>query len=135
MEDIPEPFDLSEEESTLDRTKTYRRKNRSNRAIISTLCCLIFVAVFARLQFVREFVARHPGLLLVFVGVAIEVFFDWKEIHAPLRWLKRIAAVMLVMGLAIEFWESAELDNETSKANERTAELGMQVEGLRSENA
>jgi hypothetical protein len=68
-----------------------------------------------------EFVTRHPGLMLVLIGVAGEVACDWKEMTGRLAWAKKISAMLLVIGLAVEFWESAKLDNEVADTKERTA--------------
>src|ERR1035437_2611527 len=68
-----------------------------------------------------EFVTRHPGLMLVLIGVAGEVACDWKEMAGRLAWAKKISAMLLVIGLAVEFWESAKLDNEVADTKERTA--------------
>src|SRR5437867_3871593 len=61
-----------------------------------------------------EFVARHPGLVLVLIGVIGEVIFDWKEMEGKSAWGKRISAILLVVGLAIEFIEAAKSDREVA---------------------
>ena len=68
-----------------------------------------------------EFATRHPGLMLVLIGVAGEVACDWKEMTGRLALAKKVSAMLLVIGLAIEFWESAKLDNEVANTAERTA--------------
>src|ERR1700720_2994888 len=65
-----------------------------------------------------EFIERHPGLLLVLIGVAGEIFCDWKEMGVGrLAKAKRISAILLVIGLMMEFWEAAKSDNEIAKMN------------------
>jgi hypothetical protein len=69
-----------------------------------------------------EFVGRHPGLLLVLIGVIGEIICDWKEMGTGrLARAKRISAVLLVVGLMMEFWEAAKSDNELADTKERTA--------------
>jgi hypothetical protein len=65
-----------------------------------------------------EFIGRHPGLLLVLIGVAGEIIFDWKEMgHGRLAYGKRISAILLVIGLTMEFWEAAKSDKEIAAIN------------------
>jgi hypothetical protein len=83
------------------------------------------------------FIGRHPGLLLVLVGVAGEIFCDWREMTGKLALAKKTSAVLLVAGLLLEFNEAAKSDTEVARlglqtavavakateANERTANL------------
>jgi hypothetical protein len=66
-----------------------------------------------------EFAARHPGILLVLLGVAGEVIFDWKEMKGRLAWAKRFSAIVLIAGLVLEFAEAAKSDRDVSAAIER----------------
>ncbi len=68
-----------------------------------------------------EFVIRHPGLLLVLLGVAGEVICDWKEMEGRLARAKRISAILLVVGLAIEFIEAANSDREVAALGKQAA--------------
>lgn len=68
-----------------------------------------------------EFILRHPGLLLVLVGVAGEVICDWKDMSGRLARAKKISAILLVIGLAVEFIEAAKSDKELAETKERTA--------------
>lgn len=68
-----------------------------------------------------EFATRHPGILLVLLGVAGEVVFDWKEMKGRLAWAKRLSALVLIAGLILEFSEAAKSDNEVADTKERTA--------------
>jgi hypothetical protein len=68
-----------------------------------------------------EFIGRHPGLLLVLIGVVGEIACDWKEMEGRLARAKRISAILLVVGLMMEFWEAAKSDNEVADTKERTA--------------
>ena len=79
--------------------------------------------------------------MLVLIGVAGEVVCDWKEMTGRLAWAKKISAMLLVIGLTVEFWESAKLDNEVANTKERTVKLestnlliSFQVEQLRQKN-
>ena len=88
-----------------------------------------------------EFAKRHPGILLVLIGVAGEVICDWKEMGKRLAWAKRLSAILLIMGLAVEFGEAAKSDNEVAdtKLHTRLVEsnnvaLQLTVEELRSKN-
>ena len=73
------------------------------------------------------FLARHPGLLLVLVGVAGEVLFDWPEMKGKRVWGKRLSAIILVLGLVLEFVEAAKSDNEVTATKERTAHAERQA--------
>jgi len=68
-----------------------------------------------------EFIGRHPGLLLVLIGVVGEIACDWKEMEGRLARAKRISAILLVVGLMMEFWEAAKSDNEVADTKGRTA--------------
>lgn len=64
-----------------------------------------------------EFATRHPGILLVFIGVAGEVIFDWKEMKGKLAWAKRLSALVLIAGLILEFSEAVKSDKEVANTN------------------
>jgi|SRR5580765_2490256 len=64
--------------------------------------------------FVWEFVKRHPGIVLVLVGVAGEITLEWKSAKGKLAWLKKSFWVLLVLGLAIEFGEAAKSDKDVA---------------------
>src|ERR1035437_2731673 len=88
-----------------------------------------------------EFIRRHPGIVLVLMGVVGEVICDWKEMKERLVWAKRLSAIVLIMGLAIEFFEAAKSDNEVANTNLHTGliesnnlVLQVTVEELRSKN-
>jgi len=88
-----------------------------------------------------EFITRHPGILLVLLGVTGEVIFDWKEMKGRLAWAKRLSAIVLIAGLVLEFSEAAKSDKEVAIANERVstnelqvAKLNLRVEELRKQN-
>jgi hypothetical protein len=66
-----------------------------------------------------EFSTRHPGILLVLLGVAGEVVFDWKEMKGKLAWAKKLSALVLIAGLILEFSEAAKSDKDVSAAIER----------------
>jgi hypothetical protein len=83
-----------------------------------------------------EFIGRHPGLLLVLIGVVGEIVCDWKEIGVGrLARAKKISAILLIVGLMMEFWEAAKSDNELAATKERTALIESQVAGLNKEAA
>lgn len=88
-----------------------------------------------------EFIKRHPGIVLVLIGVVGEVICDWKEMAKRLVWAKRLSAIVLIVGLAIEFGEAAKSDNEVANTNLHTRliesnnlSLQVTVEELRSKN-
>ena len=66
-----------------------------------------------------DFATRHPGILLVLLGVAGEVIFDWNEMKGRLAWAKRFSAFILIVGLILEFYEAAKSDKEVSTTIER----------------
>ena len=59
--------------------------------------------------------------MLVLIGVVGEIACDWKEMEGRLARAKRISAILLVVGLMMEFWEAAKSDNEVADTKERTA--------------
>lgn len=86
-----------------------------------------------------EFSIRHPGILLVLLGVAGEVVFDWKEMKGRLAWAKRMSALILIAGLILEFSEAAKSDKDVSaaikaagQANERASTNELRVAELQS---
>ena len=83
---------------------------------------------FASILFVWEFICRHPGLLLVLLGVVGEIICDWKEMGVGrLARAKKISAILLVIGLSVEFVEAAKSDEKVSKTE-------LQVQELRNQN-
>jgi hypothetical protein len=94
------------------------------------------------LAFSFGFATRHPGLLLVLLGVVGEVFFDWPEMTGKRAFGKKLSALVLVVGLVMEFAEAAKSDREVASMNERTAliesnnlALSLRVEGLNKQAA
>jgi len=71
------------------------------------------------------FTFRHPGLLFVLLGVIGEVACDWKEMDGRLARAKRLSALLLVFGLLIEFWEAAKSDQEVSRLNLLSKQIGL----------
>jgi len=57
-----------------------------------------------------QFATRHPGIVLVLLGVVGEVVFDWKEMKGKMAWAKRLSAIVLIAGLMLEFSEAAKSD-------------------------
>ncbi|MCX6981309.1 MAG: hypothetical protein NTV08_11235 [Verrucomicrobia bacterium] len=74
-----------------------------------------------------SFVIRHPGLLLVLLGVSGEVAFDWPETHGPLAWARRLSSAVLVIGLVVEFFEAAKSDKEVASLTLKTATAQKQI--------
>ena len=68
-----------------------------------------------------NFILRHPGILLVLIGVAGEVVFDWSEMSGRKAFAKRLSALVLILGLVLEFFEAAESDKDVAQARERAA--------------
>jgi hypothetical protein len=71
------------------------------------------------------FVLRHPGLLLVLIGVAGEIICDWKDMEGRLARAKKLSAILLVVGLTMEFWEAAKSDEEIAKLKLQTADSNL----------
>ena len=67
------------------------------------------------------FMGRHPGLLLVLIGVAGEIICDWREMVGHLARVKRIFAILLILGLVVEFIEAAKSDKEVAELKRQTA--------------
>jgi hypothetical protein len=82
------------------------------------------------LAFSLGFVTRHPGLLLVLIGVAGEVFFDWPEMNGKRAWCKRLSALVLVFGLLLEFAEAAKSDKEVARLNKDAADARLETTRL-----
>lgn len=76
------------------------------------------------LVFVWDFVFRHPGLLLVLIGVAGEVYFDWHDMSGRKGIAKRVSAIVLIIGLIIEFGEAAKSDREVAALNLKAEQSG-----------
>jgi hypothetical protein len=90
------------------------------------------ILAFALLSNCWDFATRHPGLLLVLLGVAGEVIFDWKEMKGKMAWAKRISAIVLISGLILEFYEAAKSDKVVAASIERAgnAEKAAKEAGL-----
>jgi hypothetical protein len=71
------------------------------------------------------FLTRHPGLLLVLIGVVGEIACDWKEMEGRLARAKRLSAILLVVGLMMEFWEAAKSDEEIGKLTVQAADSNL----------
>jgi len=80
------------------------------------------------------FICRHPGLLLVLIGVVGEIIFDWKEMGSGrLAYGKKISAILLVIGLIAEFAEAAQADQQIVSQELRIEELRNQNDSLEKE--
>lgn len=77
-----------------------------------------------------EFITRHPGLVLVLIGVAGEVACDWNEMSGRLARAKKLSAILLVVGLAIEFVEAAKSDLEIATLNKEAANARLETAKL-----
>jgi hypothetical protein len=82
-----------------------------------------------------EFVTRHPGLVLVLAGVVGEVICDWKEMDGRLARAKRLSAILLVVGLMMEFWEAAKSDLEVARLNQEAAAARLETAELKQQIA
>src|SRR5579863_6030112 len=103
-----------------------KRAKTTNR-ILLTVIFLLFA--FGVIEF-RAFTIRHPGLIAVLIGVAGEVYFDWKKEVGREALLRKVFMAFLVLGLSYELFEASNTDKEAanaielaSKANERTATI------------
>lgn len=81
------------------------------------------------------FMGRHPGLLLVLLGVIGEVACDWKEMEGRLAQAKKFSALLLILGLLIEFWESAKSDEEIARLSIQAADSNLAAENAAKEAA
>lgn len=79
-----------------------------------------------------SFVARHPGLILVLIGVIGEgveiipkIWFEkfYEKFKRKLEITGAVCWGILVIGLAIELSEAAELDSDVASSNERSKQL------------
>ena len=95
--------------------------HKSTVATASSFWCRKMILAASSLFVCLEFVGRHPGLLLVLIGVVGEIICDWKEMEGRLARAKRISAILLVVGLMMEFWEAAVSDTDLADTKERTA--------------
>jgi hypothetical protein len=82
------------------------------------------MAPVASLVFAWDFILRHPGLLLVLIGVTGEVYFDWHEMSGRRGIAKRASAIVLIIGLIIEFGEAAKSDKEVAALNLKAEQSG-----------
>jgi len=81
-----------------------------------------------------SFVRRHPGLLLVLIGVAGESILDWQDSHGTLGWVRRFFSLVLIARLIEEFYEASKSDKEvaaltlqTASAQKQIAEISLEV--------
>jgi hypothetical protein len=73
------------------------------------------------LAFSISFLAAHPGLFLVLIGVIGEIIFDWPEMKGKRSLGKKLSAIILALGLVCEFVEAVILDNQVAETKHRTA--------------
>lgn len=64
---------------------------------------------------------------MVLLGVVGEVICDWKDMGGRLARAKRFSAILLIVGLAIEFIEAAKSDKDVSAAIERAGNAEKQA--------
>lgn len=69
------------------------------------------------------------------IGVAGEIVCDWKEMDGRLASAKRLSAILLVVGLMIEFWEAAKSDEEIAKLSLQSAQLNKDAADARQQTA
>jgi hypothetical protein len=70
-----------------------------------------------------EFVRRHPGITLVFMGVLGEIILDWTGTAERFKKWKKAFWVCLVIGLAYDFKEASIIDKQAADTSERAAML------------
>lgn len=68
-----------------------------------------------------DFAENHIGLFLVLLGVAGEVFFDWRETKGPWAKTRKAFAAILVLGLILDFSDAAKSDQALAEINARAA--------------
>jgi len=69
-----------------------------------------------------KFINTHPGILLVAIGVAGNVFFTWHSTKTRKEALARFCEIVLVAGLILEIWEAVRQDKEVAIASTQAAE-------------
>ncbi|MGA2658326.1 MAG: hypothetical protein ABSH34_12540 [Verrucomicrobiota bacterium] len=99
----------------------------------------MMISVLSPLRSCAAFLINHPGILLVRLGAAGEVISDWREMRGPLARLGKLSAIVLIVGLCLEFWEAAKSDNEVASLKVEAVRLestnrvtALRVEELRS---
>ena len=81
-----------------------------------------------------HFAARHPRIVMVLIGVAGEVLFDWKDMKGKRTWDKRLSAIILITGLFLELFEAATSDKEYAALSIKTAQLHSNNLAIDSQN-
>jgi hypothetical protein len=76
--------------------------------------------------FVLELSIKHPGVVLVLIGVFGEIALEWKKTKDA--WLKKAFWVLLIMGLVLEFREAAKSDLEAAKLEQSNLELQIKLQ-------
>lgn len=99
-------------------------------------CSILFSASFfaSLASGIWAFSKRHPGILLVLVGVAGEVFFGWAAPKNRREVLEKFCAVLLVVGLVVEIVEASKEDKQIATANVLAAQAN-EVAGKANERA
>lgn len=80
----------------------------------------------------RDFVWNHPGVILVFLGVAGENAWDAKE-TGGMKAMYQISAAVLIAGLVVEMSEAVQADAKLTDAKSKIAEVNERAETLRKE--
>ncbi len=81
-----------------------------------------------------DFASKHVGLFLVLLGVAGEIFFDWPEMKGRRAKAKKVSAILLVVGLVLDFRDAAKSDEALAETNGRAAKA-LQEAGEANERA
>jgi hypothetical protein len=105
-------------ETIFTRIKTTIVTITHSRPVIVSFIVVLVVSVIC----FRGFVFHHPGVVLVFLGVAGETIWDSKEEFWS-KTMGRISAWVLVLGLVVEMGEAVAGDKENSEIKERAAKL------------
>jgi hypothetical protein len=115
----------------LDATKSARAR-RTTFLVILLSAFLVSICLSDSL---RAYTAKHPGLILVLVGVVGEVYFDWKEEKGPNAKWKRLFMALLVFGLVYELYEAADADKEAAFAAKKAADAQLLANNIATTNA
>ncbi len=89
--------------------------------------CLISSALLYGWEFVR----RHPGITLVFVGVVGEIILDWTGTAEKFKKSKKAFWICLVVGLAFEFGEASKEDRQVEELRRANNELEARLKPRR----
>ncbi len=69
------------------------------------------------------FCEKHPGIILVVIGVAGEILAAWKKPQTTREALEKFFGIMLIAGLVLEIWEATKEDRQVAGLELRTVNV------------